>query len=261
MLSMKNLTHIGQYIRSEVLPPGLSINDASKQLGISRTTLSRVLNGKSSVSVDVAARLETVFGAKAENLLGMQNTSTTQAQRILNTAMAPISAYTPSIHEILSTDISTWADQTIEARTRLPVLLRRLVNSTANEITFIDFPGNNDGERHGSDGVVTTNANSTWVPKGSSCWEFGVTKGPKAKADSDYIARKAIANKDQTFIFVTPRRWPGKTKWAADKNKIGEWKEVRAYDANDLEQWLEASATAQSWMARLFYRRSCCPAS
>ena len=247
---MEKITPIAQFIRSEVLPPGLSINDAAKQLGISRTTLSRVLNAKSSISVDVAARLETAFGVKADVLLEMQNTSTAQVQRTLKTANAPVSAYSPSIFEIRSTDISTWAEQTIEARTRLPVLLRRLVNSTANEITFIDFPGNNDGERHGNDGLVTTNANSTWVPKGSSCWEFGVNKSPKTKADSDYIARKKIADKDQTFIFVTPRRWPGKTKWAADKNKLGEWKEVRAYDASDLEQWLEASTTAQGWMAR-----------
>src|ERR1700685_1282485 len=42
-----------------------------------------------------------------------------------------------------------------------------------------------------------------------------------------------------TFIFVTPRKWNAKDKWAKEKEALGEWESVRAYDASDLEQWLE----------------------
>ena len=50
-------------------------------------------------------------------------------------------------------------------------------------------------------------------------------------------------------MFVTPRNWKGKNDWAAEKNARGEWKAVRAYDASDLEQWLEESVAAQIWLA------------
>lgn len=32
-------------------------------------------------------------------------------------------------------------------------------------------------------------------------------------------------------------------------NALGEWKAVRAFDASDLEQWLEESVPAQLWLA------------
>ena len=52
-----------------------------------------------------------------------------------------------------------------------------------------------------------------------------------------------------TFVFVTPRNWPAKTDWAKGKNAAGDWKAVRAFDASDLEQWLEESIPAQMWLA------------
>ena len=51
------------------------------------------------------------------------------------------------------------------------------------------------------------------------------------------------------FVFVTPRRWPGKDKWVKDRKAQGQWKDVRAYDASDLEQWLEQSISGQAWFA------------
>jgi hypothetical protein len=55
--------------------------------------------------------------------------------------------------------------------------------------------------------------------------------------------------RDTSLIFVTPRNWTGKDAWAAAKRATGKWKDVRAYDASDLEQWLEVSIPAQAWMA------------
>ena len=56
---------------------------------------------------------------------------------------------------------------------------------------------------------------------------------------------------DCTFIFVTARNWRDKDEWAKEKTALGHWREVRAYDASDLEQWAEHSATAQIWLAEL----------
>ena len=49
-------------------------------------------------------------------------------------------------------------------------------------------------------------------------------------------------------MFVTPRNWAGKDSWAKDKRARDEWKDVRAFDASDLEQWLEQSIPAQTRM-------------
>ena len=47
----------------DILPElGLSVTEAAKQLGVSRVTLSRVLNGKAAISADMALRLHLWMG-------------------------------------------------------------------------------------------------------------------------------------------------------------------------------------------------------
>src|SRR6185312_5977285 len=41
----------------------------------------------------------------------------------------------------------------------------------------------------------------------------------------------------------------GKDTWAKERQAEGQWKSVRAYDASDIEQWLEQSISVQSWMS------------
>lgn len=86
-----------------------------------------------------------------------------------------------------------------------------------------------------------------------SGWELGTHADPKQKAEGDYAARVAAIpapeRADLNFIFVTPRNWNAKDKWAQEKQALGEWRSVRAYDASDLAQWLEQSIPAQGWMA------------
>jgi hypothetical protein len=64
-----------------------------------------------------------------------------------------------------------------------------------------------------------------------------------AKANEDYAKRSAAVPPDhrttRTYVAVTARRWPGKARWRAEKINEGIWNDVRAYDADDLEQWLE----------------------
>ena len=63
-LKMYNPPHPAETIREDILPAlGISVTQAAKQLGISRVTLSRLLNGKTGISADMAIRLHTWLGA------------------------------------------------------------------------------------------------------------------------------------------------------------------------------------------------------
>ncbi|PIV32938.1 MAG: addiction module antidote protein, HigA family [Lysobacterales bacterium CG02_land_8_20_14_3_00_62_12] len=56
---MKNPPHPGELLREDVLLPlGLEVTDAAQRLGVSRTTLSRVINGRAGISPDLAIRLQ-----------------------------------------------------------------------------------------------------------------------------------------------------------------------------------------------------------
>jgi hypothetical protein len=65
------------------------------------------------------------------------------------------------------------------------------------------------------------------------------------KANEDYAKRTgAISDADRairTYVTLTARKWPAKAEWRADKLARGKWADVRAYDADDLEHWLEQS--------------------
>lgn len=45
---------------------GLTVTDAAKMLGVTRTVLSSALNGKTAIGADITSRIEAVFGGTAE---------------------------------------------------------------------------------------------------------------------------------------------------------------------------------------------------
>ena len=70
---MKNPSHPGSIVRHEVLEPlGLSVTDAAEALGVARPTLSNLLNGRASLTPEMAIRIEKAFGPKANHLLRVQ---------------------------------------------------------------------------------------------------------------------------------------------------------------------------------------------
>jgi addiction module HigA family antidote len=63
----------GEFIREEVLAPlGLSIARAATVLGVRRATLSDLVNGKATLSPEMALRIEKAFGVSMDMLLRMQ---------------------------------------------------------------------------------------------------------------------------------------------------------------------------------------------
>lgn len=72
-MPMKNPPHPGRSIRAACLEPlGLSVTTAAKALGVSRQSLSNVVNGKAGISPEMAIRLTQAFGSTPEAWLGMQ---------------------------------------------------------------------------------------------------------------------------------------------------------------------------------------------
>lgn len=245
------INHPGFRIKNELFPSGMSVTNAAKLLGVGRPALSNLLNGNAKLSPQMAQRLSQTFNFPLEKLMQWQSE---YDESLIQKSTTPIThIYAPPFLNIKANDIENWINtDEIQSRSRLAVLLRILVHSTAKKLLKVNFPGNDDSQRPGWDGEVLSNEATPWIPEGLSGWEFGVNAdiSQKATADFNKSVNAHIDNSTNiTFIFVTPRRWTSKEKWVRDKKSLNKWKDVRVYDANDLEQWLEQSLPAQSWLA------------
>ena len=72
-MPMKNPPHPGAVVLRQCIEPlGLTITDAATALGVTRTTLSELVNGKRGISPEMSVRLSQVFGGSAESWLTQQ---------------------------------------------------------------------------------------------------------------------------------------------------------------------------------------------
>lgn len=72
-MQMHNPPHPGEIIRELCLEPlGLSVTEAAEGLGVSRKTLSAILNGRSGISPEMALRLSMAFNTSPESWLNQQ---------------------------------------------------------------------------------------------------------------------------------------------------------------------------------------------
>jgi antitoxin HigA-1 len=72
-MTMKNPPHPGGVVlRQCVEPSGLTITEAAERLGVTRNTLSELVNGKRGISPEMAVRLSKVFGGTEEGWLVQQ---------------------------------------------------------------------------------------------------------------------------------------------------------------------------------------------
>jgi len=73
MMKMKNPPHPGEIVLEDCLKPlGLSVTKAAAGLGVTRKTLSELVNGHSGISPEMAIRLTKAFGSTPETWLGLQ---------------------------------------------------------------------------------------------------------------------------------------------------------------------------------------------
>ena len=72
-MRMHNPPHPGEIIKLLCLEPiGLSVTEAAEGLGVSRKTLSAILNGRAGISPEMAVRLSIAFNTSAESWLSQQ---------------------------------------------------------------------------------------------------------------------------------------------------------------------------------------------
>lgn len=72
-MPMKNPPHPGRSVLLDCLEPlGLSVTEGAKILGVSRTTLSKLVNGHSGISAEMSMRLDKAFGGGADTWFRLQ---------------------------------------------------------------------------------------------------------------------------------------------------------------------------------------------
>ena len=71
-MPMNNPPHPGGVVKDRIDDLGLSVTDAARVLDVTRPTLSRVINGRSAISPEMAIRLSKAFGSTPEMWLRMQ---------------------------------------------------------------------------------------------------------------------------------------------------------------------------------------------
>ena len=70
---MHNSLHPGQLVKDVLIDnTDLSVTEAAKKLGVTRTTLSRLLNGHAGISPEMALRLSKLFGNNIEMWVNVQ---------------------------------------------------------------------------------------------------------------------------------------------------------------------------------------------
>lgn len=80
---------------------------------------------------------------------------------------------------ITAVDLDQWSG-TLAAQTTLPILVRRLILATT-PVTEITVRAREGALLPGWDGIVRSDVADTHVPPGTSGWELGTSKDPRAK--------------------------------------------------------------------------------
>ncbi|ACY98107.1 hypothetical protein [Thermomonospora curvata] len=134
-----------------------------------------------------------------------------------------------------------------------PLLIRRLILETGKGVTRLHMPGGSGTSVGGFDGVVAASGETPFVPAGTSVWELSVTGKAGKKADEDYDKRTAgpegTPTNEVTYVQVILATWRDAEKWATQRKREGRWKDVRAYNADDVHTWLEAAPATTIWLA------------
>lgn len=72
-MGMYKPAHPGEVLRELWLKPlGLTLTEAARRLGVTRKTVSKIINGRGALTPEMALRLEIVFGASAQSWMNMQ---------------------------------------------------------------------------------------------------------------------------------------------------------------------------------------------
>lgn len=160
---------------------------------------------------------------------------------------------------VTASDIKNWTlSNKRQSEGDLPLLIRKLIMASVVPDN-ISMPSGDSIYTPGWDGFVKNNDKHTFVPTSLSCWEMGTDSRVEVKATKDYHKRSTDTDTNirdnHTFIFVTSRKWSKKSSWVEKMRKEEKWKDVQAYDADDLEAWLDLCPSVHVWFANKLGKR------
>lgn len=145
-----------------------------------------------------------------------------------------------------------------EIEERLPELVKRLVQTSCPEISYLRIPSNDDIWAPGFDGIINNKKETRYVASGHSVWEFGTNADSLAKINEDYKKRTENSlgiDKAQTvFYLVVPKLWAYSTpitEW--ERAHCCDWKDVHIYDASVLCDWINSEPSVAAWFLETFY--------
>lgn len=172
--------------------------------------------------------------------------------------MKPVIGGKP-IRWIEASDLNDWANRRA-GQDGMPELLSRLIRAACGPEAKIRFPSGDSVQFSGWDGQCVVANGWGPIPDGGSGWEIGCQNNAiRKKAEKDYQDRvkdaQGLKPSETTFVFVTPRRWPGKTKWASERRADGFWRDVKAIDGDDLVHWIELFPAVGHWLSVALEKR------
>jgi hypothetical protein len=133
--------------------------------------------------------------------------------------------------------------------------VRRLIGQTNDQVVSLEMRAGIGTGYEGFDGQVEATKGTPFVPAGKSVWELGVGTSPVTKANDDYQMRSqdplGIDPSETIFVFVTPHRYAGKQAWERGKRAEGKWRDVKFFDADDVETALEGAPAAHLWLSEV----------
>ncbi len=167
----------------------------------------------------------------------------------------PRSPAVPSVGEWLRVsrdDLLQWVDR--GAASELPRLVRRLVSETAPGARF-HFPSGTGVSAGGWDGVVECDEATSFVPLGRSVWELSTKKSSNKKAEDDYEKRTGDLTAEEraelTYVALICRPWTKAEQFVKTKSVLGDYRDVLAYNVDDIETWLEHAPATTVWLREL----------
>lgn len=157
------------------------------------------------------------------------------------------------MRSIDSKDLNEWSGYP-ECKSALPLLFRRLLIATTNEVTGLDIPAGSSVNLDDWDGKFELKTDTPFLKKGSYLVELSCSSGVKKKADDDFNKRTKATKKGErsktTYVYVTSRSYRNKSEWVKEKKKNKAWKDVLFLDSHNLAQWLDLSPVEKTRLLR-----------
>lgn len=169
-----------------------------------------------------------------------------------NSTSDQLSPITPALRGdnpelITAVELNQWADRA-DAKQIFPELIRRLLANTPG-VTNIEIRSHEGTAAPGWDGIATSQG-SPFLPQGELRFEFGTNKDPRRKAQDDYNKRREYPSSNEyTFIFATPRNWPGGQSWQEERKSDNHFADVKVIDAHTIEAWLKETPSIHYWIS------------